>query len=343
MTNRSPRAAAAFVVSLSAVPFATAAEPADAVVVTATRTPTRASAVVSDISVITREEIDQAGVSSLAEILQGQPGVEITQNGGLGTTECIPARHQPQPGARARRRAARRLGDHRHDRVPGHHAEPDPAHRDRSRPDEQPLRRRRDRRRDPDLHPRRTGTGAAACLGGLWHVQHPAIHRGDRRRHGRHDVRPQRRISLELAASARSRTRRARSSSRMPTATGTRARPRALRTASPPTTSSAGRSSGPTAAPTSMAFSATSTTTPTRRSRPTASTAGTAFCRTGKACCASAKASTTPKRCPARHRDVFKTVQDQVIWQNDVTTPVGNVLLAAEYLDQKVSGTTASR
>ena len=80
--------AAAFVVALQAVPVA-AQDSADAVVVTATRTPTRASAVVSDISVITREELDQAGVSSLAEILQGQPGVEITQNGGLGTNQSV--------------------------------------------------------------------------------------------------------------------------------------------------------------------------------------------------------------------------------------------------------------
>src|SRR3990172_8657401 len=61
----------------------------DAVVVTATRMPTRVSAVVSDVSVITREEIEQAGVSSLTEILQAQPGVEIAQNGGLGTTSTV--------------------------------------------------------------------------------------------------------------------------------------------------------------------------------------------------------------------------------------------------------------
>ena len=88
MTKSLPRAAAALALSLSA-PVATAAEPLDGVVVTATRTPTRASAVVSDVSVITREEIDQAGVSSLVEILQGQPGVEITQNGGLGTASSV--------------------------------------------------------------------------------------------------------------------------------------------------------------------------------------------------------------------------------------------------------------
>jgi vitamin B12 transporter len=88
MTKSLPRTAAALALSLSA-PFVTAADPEDAVVVTATRTPTRVSAVVSDVSVITREELDQAGASSLAEILQGQPGVEITQNGGLGTNQSV--------------------------------------------------------------------------------------------------------------------------------------------------------------------------------------------------------------------------------------------------------------
>jgi len=88
MTKSLPRTAAALALALAA-PLVSPADPEDAVVVTATRTPTRVSAVVSDVSVITREELDQAGVSSLAEILQGQAGVEITQNGGLGTTESV--------------------------------------------------------------------------------------------------------------------------------------------------------------------------------------------------------------------------------------------------------------
>jgi vitamin B12 transporter len=87
MTKSLPRAAAALAFLLC--PTFAAAQDDDAVVVTATRTPTRASAVVSDVSVITREEIEQAGVSSLAEILQAQPGVEITQNGGLGTASSV--------------------------------------------------------------------------------------------------------------------------------------------------------------------------------------------------------------------------------------------------------------
>ena len=88
MTKFPPRAAAALALSLSAS-LAPAADPEDAVVVTATRAPERVSRVVSDVSVITREEIEQAGVSSLAEILQAQPGVEITRNGGLGTTSSV--------------------------------------------------------------------------------------------------------------------------------------------------------------------------------------------------------------------------------------------------------------
>jgi len=87
MTKSLPRAAAAL--SFLFCPMVAAPQDDDAVVVTATRTPTRVSAVVSDVSVITREEIEQAGVSSLTEILQAQPGVEITQNGGLGTASSV--------------------------------------------------------------------------------------------------------------------------------------------------------------------------------------------------------------------------------------------------------------
>jgi vitamin B12 transporter len=83
------RACAALCASCLALPAFAADDPADEVVVTATRTPTRVSAAVSDVSVVRREEIDRAGVSTLAEILQAQPGVEITQNGGLGTNQSV--------------------------------------------------------------------------------------------------------------------------------------------------------------------------------------------------------------------------------------------------------------
>ncbi len=89
MPARLSRAIAALCALTFVLPVHAADDPADEIVVTATRTPTRASAVVSDISVITRAEIDQAGASSLAEILQAQPGLEITQNGGLGTAQSV--------------------------------------------------------------------------------------------------------------------------------------------------------------------------------------------------------------------------------------------------------------
>lgn len=37
----------------------------------------------------------------------------------------------------------------------------------------------------------------------------------------------------------------------------------------------------------------------------------------------------------------YRTVQEQASWQNDIRLPVGSALLAAEYLKQSVSGTTA--
>ena len=63
-----------------------------AVVVTASRIPTRASEVLSDVSVITRDQIEQAGQSTLAELLQTQPGVQMWANGGPGSAESVSIR-----------------------------------------------------------------------------------------------------------------------------------------------------------------------------------------------------------------------------------------------------------
>jgi vitamin B12 transporter len=52
---------------------------AAAIVVTATRQPMRASELISDISVIEREDIARAGQATLAEFLATQPGVQITE------------------------------------------------------------------------------------------------------------------------------------------------------------------------------------------------------------------------------------------------------------------------
>ncbi len=60
-----------------------------AVVVTAARSPQAEAEVMADLSVIDREEIERSGAASLAELLQRQPGVEITSNGGPGTAAGI--------------------------------------------------------------------------------------------------------------------------------------------------------------------------------------------------------------------------------------------------------------
>ena len=61
----------------------------DTIVVTPTRTPEKASAVISDISVITAKDIAAAGQTTLVELLQAQPGVEIKQSGGPGSQASI--------------------------------------------------------------------------------------------------------------------------------------------------------------------------------------------------------------------------------------------------------------
>jgi vitamin B12 transporter len=62
----------------------TANNPMDPVIVTATRTPTRANDVLADYVYIGPEEIADAGQSSLVELLQRQRGVEITGASGSG-------------------------------------------------------------------------------------------------------------------------------------------------------------------------------------------------------------------------------------------------------------------
>jgi vitamin B12 transporter len=54
------------------------------VFVTATRTPISKNNVIADTTIITEEEIKRAGLSSLSELLQRQPSIEISNNGGQG-------------------------------------------------------------------------------------------------------------------------------------------------------------------------------------------------------------------------------------------------------------------
>ncbi|UGQ47723.1 TonB-dependent receptor domain-containing protein [Massilia endophytica] len=61
----------------------------DAVIVTATRSPQRASEVISDTVTITADEIARSGVGSVTELLQRQRGIEVTRNGGPGTNSTV--------------------------------------------------------------------------------------------------------------------------------------------------------------------------------------------------------------------------------------------------------------
>lgn len=62
---------------------------ADTIVVTPTRSPEKAGAVIGDISVITAKDIVAAGQTTLVELLQAQPGVEVKQSGGPGSQASI--------------------------------------------------------------------------------------------------------------------------------------------------------------------------------------------------------------------------------------------------------------
>lgn len=68
---------------------AQAAEEKDAVVVTAARIAQRASDLLADVSVIDREEIERAGQDSLTSLLARQPGVAMASNGGVGSTSSL--------------------------------------------------------------------------------------------------------------------------------------------------------------------------------------------------------------------------------------------------------------
>lgn len=68
--------------------FAQSAPPGrlDPVVVTASRTAQPIADLLADVTVIGGDEIVRSGAQSLTEVLQRQPGVEITMNGGPGST-----------------------------------------------------------------------------------------------------------------------------------------------------------------------------------------------------------------------------------------------------------------
>ena len=61
----------------------------DDVVVTAARVPQPRESVIADVTVISREEIERAGQFTFIELLQAQPGVEVSSNGGAGTASSV--------------------------------------------------------------------------------------------------------------------------------------------------------------------------------------------------------------------------------------------------------------
>jgi vitamin B12 transporter len=62
------------------------------VFVTATRTPISKNNVIADVTTISSEEIERAGSSSLPELLQRQPGIEISNLGGSGKVSTLSLR-----------------------------------------------------------------------------------------------------------------------------------------------------------------------------------------------------------------------------------------------------------
>jgi len=77
---------------------ATGASPSrlDAVVVTGTRTPIRADKNLADVTVIDRDQIEQAAGRTLAELLARQPGIQFSSNGGLGKSSSVFRRSGPR-------------------------------------------------------------------------------------------------------------------------------------------------------------------------------------------------------------------------------------------------------
>ena len=116
-----------------------------------------------------------------------------------GRVGRVHPRRQPRPDAGAGRRPARRLRVDRRDDAGGDPAGSDRAHRDPARAGVEPLRRRRDRRRDPDLHLRRVGDAAGDGECQRRQLRDPRAQRARRR---------QRRPAAAVAAGGSARERR---------------------------------------------------------------------------------------------------------------------------------------
>jgi vitamin B12 transporter len=72
--------------AVAASPLSASAAEFDPVVISASRVEQPLSQVLPSVSVITREDIDRAQVTTLADLLQGEAGFEFGRNGGAGMT-----------------------------------------------------------------------------------------------------------------------------------------------------------------------------------------------------------------------------------------------------------------
>jgi vitamin B12 transporter len=89
MSIRHSRTALAAALSIAFQPAIAAVEDEAAIVVTATRVPTRVNEQLADVTVIGRAEIEAAGATTLPTLLAQQPGLQIVANGGLGKTTSL--------------------------------------------------------------------------------------------------------------------------------------------------------------------------------------------------------------------------------------------------------------
>jgi vitamin B12 transporter len=80
---------AAFPIVTFAAPDAHGSADSETIVVTATREAVRLTDAVADVSVISRTEIEQAGVTTLPELLSREPGIQYYSNGGPGKASGI--------------------------------------------------------------------------------------------------------------------------------------------------------------------------------------------------------------------------------------------------------------
>lgn len=79
----------AVITALAAVGPVIAAEEADKIVVTASRTAETVDETLASVTVITRDDIERARTSDIVELLRSQGGVDITRTGGVGQQTSV--------------------------------------------------------------------------------------------------------------------------------------------------------------------------------------------------------------------------------------------------------------